>query len=48
MTKTRTLSYREAIREALREAMQRDDRVFLMGGRCRSLWRGLCVFQGLA
>ena len=31
MSKTRTLTYRDAIREALREAMQRDDRVFLMG-----------------
>jgi len=31
MTGSRTLTYREAIREALREAMQRDERVFLMG-----------------
>jgi pyruvate/2-oxoglutarate/acetoin dehydrogenase E1 component len=28
---TRTLTYREAVREAMREAMLRDDRVFLMG-----------------
>jgi pyruvate/2-oxoglutarate/acetoin dehydrogenase E1 component len=27
----RTITYREAVREALREAMQRDERVFLMG-----------------
>lgn len=31
MTGTREISYREAIREALREAMNRDERVFLMG-----------------
>ena len=31
MTATRTITYREAIKEALREAMQRDPRVFLMG-----------------
>jgi len=28
---TRTISYREAVREALREEMQRDERVFLLG-----------------
>ena len=31
MTATRTITYREAIKEALREALQRDPRVFLMG-----------------
>ncbi len=31
MTTTRRLSYREAVRQALREALQRDERVFLMG-----------------
>ena len=34
---TRTISYREAVREALREEMQRDERVFLLGeeiGKC--------------
>lgn len=30
-TARRTLTYREAVREALREAMERDERVFLMG-----------------
>ncbi len=29
--RTRTISYREGVREALREALQRDPRVFLMG-----------------
>ena len=29
--KVRTITYREAVREGLREAMQRDERVFLMG-----------------
>jgi pyruvate dehydrogenase E1 component subunit beta len=31
MSDTRKLTYREAMREAIREAMQRDERVFLMG-----------------
>lgn len=30
-TLTRTITYREAVREAIGEAMQRDERVFLMG-----------------
>ena len=45
--KTRTLTYREAVREAIREAMTRDDRVFLMGedvgayGGCYAVSMGL-------
>lgn len=31
MTETRTISYRDAIREALHEALSNDERVFLMG-----------------
>ena len=31
MSASRTISYREGVREALREALQRDPRVFLMG-----------------
>lgn len=31
MTKMRTITYRDAVREALVEALQRDERVFLMG-----------------
>jgi pyruvate dehydrogenase E1 component beta subunit len=44
---TRKLSYREAVREAIREAMNRDDRVFLMGedvgryGGCFAVSKGL-------
>jgi len=30
-TRDREITYREAVREAIREAMQKDDRVFLMG-----------------
>jgi pyruvate/2-oxoglutarate/acetoin dehydrogenase E1 component len=43
----RRLTYREAVREAIREAMQRDDRVFLMGedvgryGGCFAVTKGL-------
>ncbi|AOY59132.1 alpha-ketoacid dehydrogenase subunit beta [Desulfococcus multivorans] len=43
----RTLTYREAVREAIREAMQKDDRVFLMGedvgryGGCFAVSKGL-------
>jgi len=42
-----TLTYRDAIREAIREAMQKDDRVFLMGedvgryGGCFAVSKGL-------
>lgn len=42
-----TLTYREAMREAIREAMQRDERVFLMGedvgryGGCYAVSKGL-------
>lgn len=45
--KTRTITYREAVREALRDAMTRDDRVFLMGedvgayGGCYAVSMGL-------
>lgn len=44
---TRVVSYREAAREALRDAMNRDDRVFLMGedvgayGGCYAVSKGL-------
>ena len=44
---TGTLSYRDAVREAIREAMQKDDRVFLMGedvgryGGCFAISKGL-------
>jgi pyruvate/2-oxoglutarate/acetoin dehydrogenase E1 component len=44
---TRTMSYREAIREAIRDAMLRDERVFLMGedvgayGGCYAVSMGL-------
>jgi len=44
---TRQLTYRDAIREAIREAMQKDDRVFLMGedvgryGGCFAVSKGL-------
>ncbi len=31
MTRLRTITYREAVRDALREALQADERVFLMG-----------------
>ena len=31
MIMTRTIRYREALREAMIEEMERDDRVFLMG-----------------
>jgi pyruvate dehydrogenase E1 component beta subunit len=31
MTKMRTITYRDAVREALQEALRRDERVFLMG-----------------
>ena len=43
----RTITYREAVREAIREAMQRDERVFLMGedvgryGGCFAVSKGL-------
>jgi pyruvate dehydrogenase E1 component beta subunit len=46
-TKTRTITYREAIREAIQEAMLKDDRVFLMGedvgryGGCYAVSKGL-------
>ena len=46
-TPTRTITYREAMREAIRDAMQRDDRVFLMGedvgryGGCYAVSKGL-------
>jgi pyruvate dehydrogenase E1 component subunit beta len=39
---TRTLTYREVVREALRDALSRDHRVFLMGedvGRYGRPWR---------
>lgn len=44
---TRTVTYREAIREALRDALERDERVFLMGedvgryGGCFAVSKGL-------
>ncbi|MCA9937669.1 MAG: alpha-ketoacid dehydrogenase subunit beta [Anaerolineales bacterium] len=44
---TRTITYREAVREAIREAMLRDERVFLMGedvgryGGCFAVSKGL-------
>lgn len=31
MTRMRKITYREAVREALKEALERDERVFLMG-----------------
>lgn len=46
-TQTRTITYREAVREAIREAMLRDERVFLMGedvgryGGCFAVSKGL-------
>jgi pyruvate dehydrogenase E1 component beta subunit len=46
-TATRTITYREAMREAIREAMVDDDRVFLMGedvgryGGCYAVSKGL-------
>lgn len=46
-TPTRTITYREAMREAIRDSMQRDDRVFLMGedvgryGGCYAVSKGL-------
>lgn len=48
----RLLTYRDAVREALREAMQRDERVFLMGedvgayGGCFAVSRGLLAEFG--
>jgi pyruvate dehydrogenase E1 component beta subunit len=47
MTRTRTITYREAMREALREALEQDERVFLMGedvgryGGCYAVSKGL-------
>lgn len=44
---SRTITYRDALREALREALQRDERVFLMGedvgcyGGCYAVSKGL-------
>ena len=49
---TRTISYREAVREALREALDRDERVFLMGedvgryGGCYAVSQGLLEEYG--
>ncbi|MFP3921689.1 MAG: alpha-ketoacid dehydrogenase subunit beta [Dichotomicrobium sp.] len=46
-SETRELTYREAVREAIRAAMQRDERVFLMGedvgryGGCYAVSKGL-------
>ena len=46
-TPTRTITYREAMREAIRDSMQHDDRVFLMGedvgryGGCYAVSKGL-------
>ena len=46
-TPTRTITYREAMREAIHDSMQRDDRVFLMGedvgryGGCYAVSKGL-------
>ncbi|HSJ83236.1 MAG TPA: alpha-ketoacid dehydrogenase subunit beta [Acidimicrobiia bacterium] len=46
-TPTRTITYREAMREAIRESMEHDDRVFLMGedvgryGGCYAVSKGL-------
>jgi pyruvate dehydrogenase E1 component beta subunit len=47
LTPTRTITYREAVREAIRDAMQHDHRVFLMGedvgsyGGCYAVSKGL-------
>jgi len=47
MSETRTISYRDAVREAIRDAMARDPRVFLMGedvgkyGGCYAVSKGL-------
>ncbi|WP_028581977.1 alpha-ketoacid dehydrogenase subunit beta [Desulfogranum japonicum] len=48
----RTITYREAVKEAIREAMQRDERVFLMGedvahyGGCYAVSKGLLAEFG--
>ncbi len=48
----RTITYREAVREAIREALQRDERVFLMGedvghyGGCYAVSKGLLAEFG--
>lgn len=44
---TRTLTYREAVREALRDALLRDDRVFLMGEDVGRYGGGFGVSLGL-
>ena len=49
---TRTITYREAVKEAIREALQRDSRVFLMGedvghyGGCYAVSKGLLAEFG--
>jgi pyruvate/2-oxoglutarate/acetoin dehydrogenase E1 component len=52
VAKTRTITYREAVREAIREALLRDERVFLMGedvgqyGGCFAVTKGLLAEFG--
>ena len=41
MTNKRELTMTKAIAEAIDQEMERDERVFVMRGRCRYLWRHL-------